>query len=56
MVRMTSRVGVGVRERLIGALDALCEMTQVSIITTLFCLVAFHFSYRDAMYNIPRYP
>ncbi|KAK6025036.1 hypothetical protein OSTOST_09074 [Ostertagia ostertagi] len=28
MVRMTSRVGVGVRERLIGALDALCEMTQ----------------------------
>ncbi|EYB90735.1 hypothetical protein Y032_0215g2366 [Ancylostoma ceylanicum] len=28
MVRMTSRVGAGVRERLIGALDALCEMTQ----------------------------
>ncbi|CAI4230958.1 unnamed protein product [Auanema sp. JU1783] len=28
MVRMTSRVGVGVRERLISALDALCEMTQ----------------------------
>ncbi|VDM59343.1 unnamed protein product [Angiostrongylus costaricensis] len=28
MVRMTFRVGVGVRERLIGALDALCEMTQ----------------------------
>ncbi|PAV76564.1 hypothetical protein WR25_19200 [Diploscapter pachys] len=28
MVRMTSRVGAGVRERLVAALDALCEMTQ----------------------------
>ncbi|CAJ0961572.1 unnamed protein product, partial [Mesorhabditis belari] len=28
MVRMTCRVGAGVRERLVAALDALCEMTQ----------------------------
>lgn len=28
MVRMTSNVGTGVRERLVGALDAVCEMTQ----------------------------
>lgn len=28
MVRMTGRVGAGVRERLITALDTLCEMTQ----------------------------
>lgn len=28
MVRMTSNVGVGVKERLTSALDAVCEMTQ----------------------------
>lgn len=28
MVRMTSRVGTGVRERLVSAIDALCELTQ----------------------------
>ncbi|GMT28147.1 hypothetical protein PFISCL1PPCAC_19444, partial [Pristionchus fissidentatus] len=28
MVRMTSRVGSGVRERLVSAMDALCELTQ----------------------------
>lgn len=28
MVRMTSVVGSGVRERLVGALGTLCEMTQ----------------------------
>ena len=28
MVRMTSNVGTGVRERLMGALEAVCEMTQ----------------------------
>lgn len=28
MVRMTCNVGTGTRERLISALDSLCEMTQ----------------------------
>lgn len=28
MVRMTCNIGTGTRERLISALDSLCEMTQ----------------------------
>ncbi|CAD6184915.1 unnamed protein product [Caenorhabditis auriculariae] len=28
MIRMTSRVGAGVRERIVAALDALCQLTQ----------------------------
>lgn len=28
MVRMTSMVGAGIRERLVSSLDSLCELTQ----------------------------